>query len=347
MRAWVLRALGGPASYQLEDIPRPEPGPDEVRVGVRAAGLNHLDLWVSRGKPAPPLPHVPGADGAGVVTAVGERVEGGVAVGDEVVINPGISCGACELCRSGDPVLCERFSVLGEHRWGTLAEEVVVPARNILARPPSLTWIEAAAYGTVISTALRMLERARLQTGETMLVSGASGGVGTAGLLVGQALGARVFVTARRPDALNRAIELGAHAGFLNDRPFADAVREATEGRGVDVVFEHLGAAVWDEAMRSLARGGRLVTTGATTGPEVSLQVPQLFWRHLEVIGSTLAGPDTFARATDLVASGAVPVLVDEVIGFNDLHQGLDALASGGRFGKIVVDVAGRADSEA
>lgn len=337
MRAWVLRQIGGPERYRLEDVPVPEPGPVEVRVALRAAGLNHLDLWVSRGKPIPPLPHVAGADGAGIIDAVGPEVKG-PAPGDEVVVNPTITCGECTDCLGGDPALCSRVRIVGEHRWGTLADQVVVPAANVVAKPPSLSWLEAGAFGAVTATAVRMFRRARLREGETVLVAGAGGGMGSAGVGVAIALGADVLATSTSEQTRERALALGARAVFDSADGFADAVRDATGGRGADVVFEHVGPATWEQSLHSLRRGGRLVTCGGTSGQEVGLSLPFLFWRQLEVIGSTMAGPDEFAEAVALVGDGRVPVAVDEVVGFEALPGALAALDEGGRFGKVVID---------
>ncbi len=336
MRAWVLQQIVGPDGYRLGDVAVPEPGPGEVRVALRAAALNHLDLWVSRGKPAPSLPHVAGADGAGVIDALGPGVAG-VAPGDEVVINPTITCGVCADCRGGDRGLCERIRIVGEHRWGTFADHVVVSASNVLAKPASLSWPEAAAFGAVTATAVRMLRRARLAAGETVVVAGAGGGMGSAGVAVAAALGADVLATSTSERTRERAFALGARAAFDSADGFADEVREATDGRGADIAFEHVGPATWDQSIRCLRRGGRLVTCGGTTGPDVGLSLPFLFWRQLEVIGSTMAGPDEFAEAVALVGDGRVPVAIDEVVGFEELPAALAALDEGGRFGKVVI----------
>jgi NADPH:quinone reductase-like Zn-dependent oxidoreductase len=336
MRAWILPSLDGPAAYRLDDVRDPEPGLAEVRVRLRAAALNHLDLWVSRGLPKPTLPHVAGADGAGVIDAVGEGVDP-ARVGEEVIIDPSTSCGLCDVCRRGDIVLCKRFAIIGEHRWGTLADAVVIPAINAVTKPPALNWPAAAAFGLVTATALRMLLRARLQAGDTMLVVGVGGGVSSAGLLLGTAFGARVFATSTNLAKRERALELGA-ANAFDSAAFAQGIRDATDGRGVDVVFENVGAATWEQSVKSLAAGGRLVTCGATAGGVVDINIPYLFFKQLELIGSTMSDHGEFARATALVADGRVPVLVDAVYPFEDLHGALDHLERGGQLGKVVID---------
>lgn len=336
MQAWVLPEVGGPDRYRLEQVATPEPGPGEVRVRLHAAALNHLDLWVSRGLPEPKLPHVAGADGAGVVDAVGLDVRE-PAVGEEVVIDPSTSCGACRACRTGDVPFCRDFRIVGEHRWGTLAEQVVVPAINAVPKPAKLSWHEAAAYGLVTSSAYRMLRRSRLQPGESLLVVGVGGGVSSAGLLLGLAWGARVFVTSTSPVKLDWAVSLGAEAGFDSQGEFSKEVRAATGG-GADVVFENVGPATWEQSMRSLARGGRLVTNGGTTGRKAELSLPFLFWRQLEVIGATMNDHVEFARATDLVARGRVPIPIDSAYALEDLPAALERLESGEHFGKIVLE---------
>lgn len=336
MRAWVLPELGGPERYRLEDLDAPQPGDGEVRVQVRAAALNHMDLWVSRGLPAPPLPHVPGADGAGVVEAVGEGVTG-VAVGDEVVLDPSISCGACPACTRGEIPLCPDFEIMGEHRWGSMADLVVVPAVNAVPKPPGLGWEEAAAYGLAGATAFRMLRRARLAPGDVMLVVGVGGGVSSAGMLLGLAWGATVYVTSRSGEKRRRALELGAGGAFDSSGRFARELRAATGGRGADVVFENVGPATWEQATRSLAPGGRLVTCGGTSGQEVSVRLPVLFFKQHEIIGSTMSDHDEFRRVTRLVGDGRVPVLVDEVLPFDAYPAALERLQAGQQLGKLVI----------
>jgi len=331
----MLEQLEGPASYHRVETPDPEPGPGEVRIALRASALNHLDLWVSRGMPKPHLPHVAGADGAGVIDAVGEGVDAS-RIGEAVVVDPSTSCGRCAVCVRGDVPLCRSFGIVGEHRWGTLADHVVVPAINAVPKPPALPWDAAAAYGLVTGTALRMLRRARLAAGDTLLVVGVGGGVSSAGLLLGVALGARVLVTSTSLAKRERALALGASAAY-DSTDFATAVREVTGGRGVDVVFENVGAATWEQSIRSLAAGGRLVTCGATAGSVVDVNVPYLFFKQLEIIGSSMSDHDEFARATTLVADGRVPVLVDAVFPFDDLLAALDHLERGAQLGKVVI----------
>ena len=325
MRAWILDE--SPGAYRLGEVDRPEPGPGQVRVRVVASALNHMDLWVRRGLPKPPLPHVPGADGAGEVDAVGPGVDAGL-VGTEVVVNPAVSCRRCPVCLTGETPLCPRFGILGEHHRGTHAGHVVVPAENVVPRPPGRSWEEAAAYGLCTLTAWRMLRRARLAAGETLLVVGVGGGVSSAGLVLGRWMGARVLATSRSEAKRRRAVALGAEAAFDSDQDFP--VR-------ADVVLENVGAATWARSLRALAPGGRLVTCGGTAGTTVELSLPRLFFKQHEIIGSTMGSYAEFARVTALVAQG-LPVVVDEVVdGLEGFEAALARLEEGAQLGKIVL----------
>jgi NADPH:quinone reductase-like Zn-dependent oxidoreductase len=262
-----------------------------------------------------------------VVDAVGPGVTDVVA-GDEVVINPSVSCRHCQVCLRGESPLCARFGILGEHRWGTHAEYVVLPAANVVPKPPSCSWEEAAAFGLCWLTAWRMLVRARLQAGETMLVVGVGGGVSSAGLVLGVHLGARVFATSRDEAKRQAAIRLGAAGAFDSGDDFPVLA---------DVVFENVGAATWDRSIKALAPGGRLVTCGGTAGSKVEISLPRLFFKQHEIIGSTMGSYGEFAQVTAMVAYG-LPVVVDEVIGGLDTFpKALERLEAGAQLGKIVL----------
>jgi NADPH:quinone reductase-like Zn-dependent oxidoreductase len=325
VQAWILDE--SPGTYRWGDIDDPEVGADDVAVAPVASALNHMDLWVTRGLPKPHLPHVPGCDVAGVVAAVGSAVTS-CAVGDEVVLNPSVSCRRCRRCLAGDSPLCPEFQILGEHRWGGHGGLVVVPAANAVPRPPGRTWEECAAYPLAYVTAWRMLQRARLRAGETLLVVGVGGGVSSAGLVLGKAIGARVFATSRDEAKRARAVELGAEDAFDSDERFPVQA---------DVVFENVGPATWDRSMRALAPGGRLVTCGGTSGPKVELTLPRLFFGQFEIIGSTMGSYEEFAQVTELVAQG-LPVIVDEVVpGLAGYPDALERLGRGAQLGKIVL----------
>jgi NADPH:quinone reductase-like Zn-dependent oxidoreductase len=335
MKAWLLHDTAGPDSFTLEDINAPVPGPGEVRVRLTVSALNHLDIWSSMGMPKPTLPHIAGADGAGVVDATGDGVTT-VAVGDEVVVNPSVGCGHCDACLRGETSLCDTYQILGEHRWGTLAEQVVVPASNVVSKPSVLEWDKAGAYALAYGTAFRMLRRARLGVGDTMLVVGVGGGVSNAALMIGQAMGANVYVTSRDPRKIERAISLGADGGFLSTEDFGKALKAATR-RGVDVVVENVGGPTWKASLGALGKGGRLVTCGGTGGTNVELSLPRVFFKQVEIIGSTMFDLGEFATVTRLVADGRVSVVVDSVFDFGDLPNALARMQNGEQFGKIVL----------
>lgn len=331
MRAWQLHDTEGPESYRLDDLDPPEPGPGEVRVAMRIAALNHLDLWVSRGMPKPHhFPHIAGGDGAGVIDAVGDGVTS-VAVDDEVTVNPSLSCGECSACLAGDIVYCRSYEILGEHRSGTLAERVVVPARNVVPKPP-VDWEVAGSYGLVFGTAYRMLRRARLDAGETLLVVGIGGGVAAAAFQLGQAMGADVMVTSRSEAKRQWALDNGAIAAADSAGTFSKELP-----RRADVVVESVGPATFDQSIRSTAAGGRIAVCGSTSGTKVELTVPVLFFKQLEILGSTMFTHEEFRQVTALVASGKVEPQVDQVFEFDDLPSALARLDAGDQLGKVAL----------
>ena len=336
MRAWVLNETNGPESFTLQDVDTPEPGPGQVRVKMEVSALNHLDLWVSRGMPAPHhFPHIAGADGTGKVDAIGEGVTT-ASVGDLVTINPSVSCGQCAACLAGDTPYCKSYGILGEHSSGTLAEFSVLPARNVVASPEGISVVEAGSYGLAYGTAMRMLRRADLQAGDVLLVVGIGGGVSSAAQLIGQAMGADVYVTSRSADKIARSLEMGAKGGFDSATEFARDLKK-TIGRGADVVIENVGPATWAQSVRSLDSGGRLAICGSTSGPKVEISVPYLFFKQLEIIGSTMFDHAEFAQVTALIESGAVPVVVDSVYAFEELPEALARLDSGHQRGKVAI----------
>lgn len=325
MQAWILDE--SPGSYRFGEIATPEPGRDEVRVRVVASALNHMDIWVTKGMPKPHTPHVPGADGAGVIDAIGSDVTN-VAVGDEVVINPAVSCRRCAYCLAGNSPYCKQFGILGEHLWGTHGEFVVVPAANVAAKPASLGWPEAAAFALCWLTAWRMLKRARLSAADTMLVVGVGGGVSTAGLVLGVAAGATVYGTSRDASKRERALTHGAAGAFDSNDDWPVQA---------DVVFENVGAATWAKSIRALKPGGRLVTCGGTAGSNVEISLPRLFFKQHEIIGSTMGSYAEFDEVLKLVAGG-VPVPVDHVFeGLSAYPEALERLQAGDQAGKIVL----------
>ncbi len=339
MRAWRLHQLTGPEALSLDKVPVPEPGEGQVRIKPRIIALNHLDIWVTHGLPAPPsLPHILGGDGAGVVDAVGPGVEN-LAEGDEVIINPSLSCGACEVCATGETVYCRHFGVLGEHSQGTLAERVVIPAANAAPKPASMSWETAGSFSLAAGTAFRMLRRGRLIRGETLLVVGVGGGVSSAAALLGVSMGARVFVTSRDSEKIAWAVANGAEGGFDSTGQFAKDLKMAAGGLA-DVVIENVGPATWGQSLRSLRPGGRMVVCGATSGAKAQLVIPALFFRQLEIIGSTMYTPAEYQDLIDLIASGrATAPPVDHVFAFEELPAAMARLDSGRQMGKVALSL--------
>lgn len=339
MRAVVVREHGGFDALVIEDLPVPEPGAREVRVKIAAVGLNHLDTWVRRGVPGHrfPLPMVTSSDGAGVIDAVGDGVTS-VAVGDEVIVLPGVSCTTCEACQSGQDQLCSRYAILGEARDGCCAEYVVVPDVNVAAKPASLDFPTAASFSLAFQTAWSMLQRAGLTAGEAVLVHGGGSGVGSAAIQIAKLHGATVIATAGTDAKCQAAIDLGAdHAINYVASDFVDAVRQLRGRDGVDVVFEHVGAATFDGSLRCLARGGRLVTCGATTGGAVELSLHRLFFKNLSIIGNTMGTRGDLLKIIRLVGEGRLRPIVDSVLPMAEIRRAHELLETRQVFGKIVL----------
>jgi zinc-binding alcohol dehydrogenase/oxidoreductase len=334
MKAWQLLDTKGIGSYALNDVEEPEPGTGELRIRISHSALNHLDLWVAQGLPAPEhLPHTTGADGAGYVDAIGEGVAG-FDMGDEIIIDPSMSCGHCVHCRNDDIVYCDSFQILGEHRQGTFTEKIVIPTINAVRKPEAMPWEVAGSFGLATATALRMLERAKLRPEQTLLVVGVGGGVSAAAMQLGLAFRARVYVTSRSQDKIDWAVEQGAAGGFNSDGEFGS---EMTALGGADLVIENVGPATMRQSMRAARKGGRVAICGSTSGPKLELTVPYLFFRQLELIGSSMATHGQFARAATWVTTGGAKAPVGKVFDFADLPAALQYLESGDQVGKVVI----------
>jgi NADPH:quinone reductase-like Zn-dependent oxidoreductase len=328
VKAVRIHADGGPDVLVLEEVADPVAAPGEVLIRVRASALNHLDVWIRKGLPSVPKPRILGADGAGVVEALGEGVDG-FAPGDRVVINPGIEApdGA--------------IHVIGEHGDGTNAELIAVPATNVYPIPDGLSFEEAAAFPLVFETAYRMLvTRAHLLEGEWVLLWGIGSGVSTAGLAIAKALGARTIVTSSSDAKLERARELGADVTVNHaDGDVKAAVKEATAGHGVDVVVEHVGEATWRTSLDVAARDGRIAVCGATSGPNPPAALHRVWWKQLTILGSTMGTKTDFEGAYDLIASGRARPVVDEVVPLSEIRAAHARLEAGEQLGKIVLRV--------
>ncbi|MDM0034393.1 zinc-binding dehydrogenase [Variovorax sp. J22P271] len=342
MQAVFITGHGGNEVVVVGERPRPVRGPGEVLVRLQAATLNQVDLYMrdSGAGITHRLPQIMGLDGAGIVEEV-DADERLLAPGQQVVLHPGIACGRCEFCQRGEGVLCTAIQYLGEHRDGTLAEYVSVPARNVFAMPAHLRPAEAAALGVNHLTAWRMLfTKAQLKPWETVLIFGIGGGVSLAALQLARLAGARVIVTSRSEAKLQRALQMGAdHAIDSPTRDVAKEVMALTGGRGVDVVIENVGAAVWSSAMKSLVRGGRLVTCGATSGDQPPADLRRIFIRQLQILGSTLGDLDEFAALLSLVRRTGLRPVIDAAFPMADAHAALDRLAAADRFGKVAIAI--------
>ncbi len=342
MKAVIISEHGGPEVLRYTDYPEPSIGAREVLVRVRACALNHLDLWVRRGLPGRPVPfpHIPGSDISGEVAKVGESVKN-VRVGEKVLLAPGTSCGECPQCIAGHDNFCKDYVLFGSTIHGGCAEFVKSPAANVIPIPGNLSFEEAAAIPLVFLTAWHMLfYRAHLQPAEDVLVIAAGSGVGSAAVEIAKAVGARVIATAGSEPKLRKAKELGADDVLLHAGEFAREAKKLTNGRGVDVVFEHVGAATWDQSVYSLAAGGRLVTCGATTGFETKINVGYLFARQLSILGSFMGHKSELYSVLELFKRGLLRPVIDCVMPLERAADAHRRLENREQFGKVVLKVA-------
>ena len=315
MKAIRIHEDGGPEVLRYEDAPDPEPAADEVLVELRAASLNHLDLWIRKGLPSVPKPRILGADGAGLVD------------GRRVVINPGIEHG-------------DRITVIGEHMDGTHAELIAVPETNVYPIPDGMSFEEAAAFPLVFETAYRMLvTRAGLREGEWVLVWGVGGGLASAANVIAKALGARTIVTSSSDEKLGR-VEADAKVNH-GSQDVVEAVKEATAGRGADVVVESVGEATWQRTLQAAAQGGRITVCGATSGPNPPAALHRVWWKQLSIFGSTMGTKKDFEGAYELVKSGRAKPIVDEVFPLSEARAAHERMEAGGQLGKIVLTIPG------
>ena len=340
MQAVQIHEHGGPEVLQLVELPDPTPGPGEVLCKVLAVSVNHLDLWVRRGMPGTPLPlpMIPGCDGTGEVVELGEGVTR-FAVGEKVVLEPGHSSGTSRQDADGNDHLSKDYGIRGEHFDGLDCELVVSPERLLTPLPEGLDPVAAAAVPLVFLTAWGMVvSRAHVQAGETVLVLGGTSGVGSAAIQIAKDLGARVVATAGSDEKLELVKELGADAAVDHrEESWPKAVRAALDGGACDVVVEHVGAATWDGSMRCLARNGRLVTCGATTGPKVSLLLPHLFIKNISILGSTMGPRSALGPIFERVASGVYRPVLDRSLPLSEVATAHQLLEGREVSGKLVL----------
>jgi NADPH:quinone reductase-like Zn-dependent oxidoreductase len=341
MKALIFQEHGGLDQLQYADVPDPIVGPHVALIEVKAVALNHLDLFVRAGIPGLRLamPHIGGSDIAGVVAAVGIEVDSAW-VGRRVVINPALACGGCEFCVAGQESLCVDFRILGEHTAGGMAEYVVAPARNLYPIPDDYPLAEASAAPLAFQTAWRaLISQARLRPGERVLILGAGGGVATAAIQIANLAGAYIYAATSSAEKERRAHELGADETInYKTSDFSKEIWRRTGKRGVDVVLENVGPATWMGSQRALAKGGRLVTYGATTGRMGETDLNLLFWKQASLIGSTMASFSEFAEVMRLVFSRRLRPVVDRVLPLREGREAQRILEAGEQFGKIVLE---------
>lgn len=339
MKAAVFSEFGGPEVIRLEEMEIPEPGPGEVRIAVRAAALNHLDLWIRRGLPLEiTMPHIGGSDIAGVVDAVGEGVDG-VRPGTRVVVDPSLGYDWYDGSPGGPSLPDPEFRIIGEHTQGGFAEYCVAPTANLVEVPEEVAFETAAAASLVSVTAWRaLISRGAVRAGERVLVTGASGGVSTMAVQVARLAGAEVFAVTSGRDNTARVKELGAHRVYDRlEEDWGKAVWRDTGKRGVDLVLDSVGEAIWPQCVKALGVGGRLVTFGATTGAKGETEIRLVFWKQLSILGSTMGNPEEYRRVMDLVFRDRIRPVIHASLPLNEARKAHEMLEAGEVFGKVVL----------
>ncbi len=340
MKAIVFHQHGGPEVLRYEDIPDPTPAAGEVLLEVKATSINHIDIFLRRGLPGIkiPFPKIAGSDASGIVREVGRGVVTPKA-GDRVTINPGISCARCEFCTAGYGSQCLTFSIVGEHIDGAYAELLRIPAHIVQPIPDSMSFEDAAAAPLVFVTAWSMLiGKGSIRPGDDVLILAAGSGVGTAAIQIAKMAGCRVFVTASTDEKLERARQLGADV-LINYRnvEFDKKIRELTDRRGVDLVVDYIGSDTWVRSLRSARRGGRILTCGATTGFDPKTDLRQIFYRQLQVLGSTMGSHREFLDVMKCIFRGQLKPVIDRVLPLTDVQLGHELIENRNVFGKIVL----------
>jgi NADPH:quinone reductase-like Zn-dependent oxidoreductase len=342
MKALIFYEHGDLDALKIGDVPRPEPGPGEVLVGIKASALNHLDIWVRRGWPGRKLamPHILGADGAGVVAALGEGVTG-IEVGTGCAIDPGVNLYQDDFTRRGLDSVSPGYYIIGEHAPGFHAEYAVVPATNLLPLPDDVDFAPAAAASLVFLTAWRMLiGQARVRAGESVLILGAGGGVNSAAIQIARFAGCTVYATTSSQAKAEKARELGADVvlNYRDDPEWSKAIYKLTGKRGVDVVVDNVGQATWKDSLRAVARGGRILTVGNTSGPVAEIDIRFIFGKQISIVGSTMGSHQDYRDVMALVFNGTFQPVIDRVLPFDQGVEAMAILERGEQFGKIVLE---------
>lgn len=340
MKCVRIHAHGGVEQLIAEEVATPAVGPNDVLVQVKATSVNHLDIWVRQGLPGVkfPLPMIPGVDAAGIVAGTGETVRH-VKAGDRVVVAQGISCGHCKYCLNGDDNLCKDYRLIGEHRDGADAEYIAVPARNIIKLADSIAFETAAAVALVFLTAWQMLvDKAKVKPAEDVLVIGVGSGVGSAGVQIAKMLGARVIATTSSEEKAAKAVELGVDEVInYKKQNVLEEIRRLTDKKGVDVVFDHIGASVWEENIKALSKGGRLVTCGATSGYDAKTDLRYVFYKQLQILGSTMGRKGDLVTILKLIEQGKLKPVIDRVMPLAAVREAHRIVEEGRHFGKVVL----------
>ncbi len=343
MKAVTFHEHGGPEKLIYEDVALPQIEPDEMLIRVKACALNHLDIWIRQGIPnyTITLPHISGCDVSGTIETIGSAYSGPLAQGQSVFVMPGISCGSCDQCLIGQENCCAHFQILGAQRNGGYAEYVAVPATNVLPLPPNLNFEQGAAFPLVSLTAWHMVKTlADVQPGETVLVMGAGSGVGSMAIQMANLLGARVLSTVGAEDKKEKANMLGADAVINHSvEDISDAVAGLTQGRGADVVIEHIGQQVWGQCLKSLARGGRLVTCGATSGGTAQFDVRYLYSRQLTIMGAYMGTRNELLEAAHFIETNQLRPVVDSTFPLEEARLAQERMLARKNFGKIILVV--------
>jgi NADPH:quinone reductase-like Zn-dependent oxidoreductase len=338
MKAIRIHEHGGADALKWDDIPEPELSVNQVLVDIKATSLNHLDIWVRKGIPGVPLPLITGSDAAGIISEVGDGVKKS-RIGEKVMIQPLIFCGKCASCNKGKENLCKSMGIMGENCQGVNAERIIVEESQAIPFPDQLSFEAAASFALVAQTSFQMLvSRANLQAGEFVLIWGASSGVGSMGIQIAKVKDATVIAISGTNEKCEKAGLLGADhiLNYKTDDIFSE-VKSLTNGKGIDVVFEHVGQETWNISMKSLARGGRVVTCGATTGFKANLNLTHLFFKQQSILGSTMGSVSSFDGALTLLNEGKIKPVIDRIFPISEIQSAHEYLESSMQFGKVVL----------
>jgi NADPH:quinone reductase-like Zn-dependent oxidoreductase len=344
MKATVFHEHGSSDVLVYEDLPDPDINSHQVLVDIKAVALNHLDLFVREGWPGLNLefPHILGSDVSGVIKSVGSDVKEGFNEGQHVILNPSVYCGKCEFCIRGEHSLCDHYKILGEHVRGGYAEYISVDPYQVIPVPvdAKLSHSEAASMPLTFMTAWRLLmTKGRLRPGDDLLIIGIGGGVALAALQIAKLVGARVFVTSSSDEKLKKAMDMGAAAGinYTSNPDYHKEIWNLTNRRGVDIVLDSVGQATWERSLRSLRKGGRLVTPGATSGPIIKININLIFWKQLEILGSTMASTSELYDVLKLIWNGSLHPVIDTEFKLSKAKEAHDYLEAGKQFGKVIL----------